>query len=126
MRAAAGARVSLHEGADGRWAVVCEEDAQLRAAPLHRFLRVHPVEDLTALESAVEPLARHLAGVAQAGFGNASTAAEKLFARLGASHICAPGRLQAPPLGWHRDGQPVLLPLARLDDRQTTRPRASS
>ena len=126
MRAAAGARVSLHEGADGRWAVVCEEDAQLRAAPLHRFLRVHPVEDLTALESAVEPLARHLAGVAQAGFGNASTAAEKLFARLGASHICAPGRLQAPPLGWHRDGQPVLLPLARLDDRQSTRPRAAS
>ncbi|MGE4652821.1 MAG: acyl-CoA reductase [Myxococcota bacterium] len=126
IRAAAGARVTLHEAADGRWAVVCEEDALLRAAPLHRFLRVHPVEDLPALESALEPLARQLAGVAQAGFGKAGRTAEKLFARLGASHVCAPGRLQAPPLGWHRDGQPVLLPLARGEGHLPAQPGAAS
>lgn len=125
MRAAAGSAVSLHEDAAGRWAVVGEGDAQLRSAPLHRFLRVQPVKDLAALESALQPLARHLAGVALAGFGPASAAAETLLAGLGASRICAPGRLQAPPLGWRRDRQPILLPLARVAEREPAEPRAA-
>jgi hypothetical protein len=54
--------------------------------------------------------------VALAGFGNATAALAAALASLGVSRICAPGRLQAPPLAWRHDGQPVLLPLARFTD----------
>ena len=114
IRTAAGQDVVVHGGA--RWAVVCEADAEPRPAPLHRFLRVHPVAGDAGLRAALRPLAPHLAGVAVAGFGSDTPAACAALAALGASRICAPGRLQAPPLGWHHDGRGVLLPLARFTD----------
>ncbi|RIL03509.1 MAG: hypothetical protein DCC71_14950, partial [Proteobacteria bacterium] len=54
------------------------------------------------------------AAVAVAGFGPATPALAGALANLGASRVCAPGALQAPPLDWPRDGRPVLLPLARF------------
>ena len=119
MRAASGSEVSLHLGSAQRWALVCENDARPRNAPLHRFLRVHPVEDLTALEDTLQPLAPHLAGVAMAGFGSASADTERRLRALGASHVCAPGQLQTPPLGWRRDGRPLLLTMARFEGSET-------
>ena len=114
MRAAAGQSVTVY--GDASWTVVAEADARLRPAPLHRFLHVHPVSGENGLLKALLPLAPHLAGVALAGFGNATAALAAALAGLGASRICAPGRLQAPPLAWRHDGQPVLLPLARFTD----------
>lgn len=102
-----------------RWAVIREADAELRPAPLHRFVRIHPVPDRAALERAVRPLSRHLAGVALAGFGDDHTDVAETLAALGASRICRPGLLQTPPLGWHHDNQPLLLPLARISDLET-------
>ena len=49
LRAAAGGRVRLLGGTAQRFAVVREADAALRPAPLHRFVRVHPVADVPAL-----------------------------------------------------------------------------
>jgi hypothetical protein len=83
---------------------------------LNRFLRVHPVEDPEALLAAVRPLAAHLAGVALAGFGAIQDAVARGLADLGASRLCRPGELQSPPLAWHHDGRPVLLPFARFTD----------
>jgi hypothetical protein len=95
------------------WTVVREADAAWRPAPLHRFLRVLPVRDGAAALEALRPAAAHLAAVALAGFGPASAELGAALARLGASLVCAPGTLQAPPLGWPRDGLGVLAPLAR-------------
>lgn len=114
FRAAAGRSVRLLAGA--RWTVVREEGLRQRPAPLHRFVRVHPCPDAAALLDALEPLGAQLAGVALAGFGSQEAAVAREIARRGASRICAPGRLQAPPLHWHLDGQGVLLPLARFSD----------
>jgi hypothetical protein len=114
MRAAAARDVTLY--GDTSWTVVREADARPRPAPLHRFLRVHPVSGESALLKALVPFGPHLAGVALAGFGSATVAVCAALAALGASRICAPGRLQAPPLAWRHDGQPVLLPLARFTD----------
>ena len=113
MRAAAGDRVDVFAAADAQWTVVREADAGLRAAPLHRFVRVHPNVDLDVALAAIGPHAMQLAGVALAGFGDASEKIAMELARIGASRVCAPGTLQSPPLGWPRDGRPVLLPLAR-------------
>jgi hypothetical protein len=99
-----GARISSASG----WTVVRETDSRWRPAPLHRFVRVHPVHDAGELLAALAPLAPHLAGVALAGFGGETRRLADALASLGASRICAPGRLQAPPLAWPRDGLGVL------------------
>lgn len=114
MRAAAGSRVSLHAGDDHT--VVREADARPRPMPLHRFVRVVPVAGAGDLPSALSPFGPHLAGVAAAGFGAAHGEISRLLVEAGASRVCAPGRLQQPPLAWHHDGQPPLLSLSRIGD----------
>jgi hypothetical protein len=114
VRAAAGRRVALHASASTAWTVVREDSAKLRPAPLHRFVRVHPVGDTAALLEALRPLGPHLAGVSMAGFGRSRPVVARALTDLGASYICPPGELQAPPLHWCRGGRGVLRPLARL------------
>jgi hypothetical protein len=119
LRAAAGGGVSIRASRDTAWTVIGEADATARALPLHRFLRVHPVSDEAALLAALAPFAAHLAAVAVEGFGARTPELARELARLGASRICRPGALQAPPLAWHHDGSGVLIPLARFADRET-------
>lgn len=114
LRKAAGLDVSSHAGATHT--VVREADSRPREAPLHRFVRVHPVRDEAALRDAIAPLGPHLAGVAVAGFGVLREAVAGIVLDAGASRVCAPGRLQAPPLAWHHDGRAPLLSLARVGD----------
>ena len=118
MREASGRDVRVHCGEGTSWTVVCEDEPGLRPAPLNRFLRVHPARDLGVLARALRPVARHLAGVALAGFaaGEARDVVARSLAGLGASRVCVPGSLQTPPLGWHHDGRGLLAPLARFCD----------
>jgi hypothetical protein len=118
LRAAARSGVRLLGGPAQCYAVVREVDAAPRPAPLHRFLRVHPVADPEAMLAALRPLAAHLAGVALAGFGASRDRVARGLADLGASRLCRPGELQSPPLAWHHEGRPVLLPFARFTDRE--------
>ena len=109
-----GARVWAN--AAGRFTVVCESDTRWRMTPLHRFVRVHPVPDTASLVDALRPLGPFLAGAALEGFGPATRELALACAELGASRICAPGRMQEPPLSWCRGNRGVLIPLARLAD----------
>jgi hypothetical protein len=102
------------------WTVVREADAAPRPAPLHRFVRVVPVSGAEELVDALRPLGPHLAAVALGGFGAGEPELARRLAELGASRLCAPGRMQCPPLGWHQDGQGVLLPFARFTDLEPT------
>ena len=116
LRAAAGTPVRLLSGRDGAWAVVREADAEHRTAPGHRFVRVHPARDAAACAAALRPHRRQLAALAAAGFGAETSRVARLLAGVGASRICAPGQLQAPPLAWPRDNRSVLHPLLRWCD----------
>lgn len=116
LRAAAGRRVALHASRGTQWTVVREDAPALRPGPLHRFVRVHPAETPEAFLTALAPLGRHLAAVAVAGFGAQADALARALAAAGASRVCAPGTLQAPPLAWHHDGEGVLTPHARFTD----------
>ena len=118
LRSAAGRPVRVLASDGTRWTVVLEDDATWRPAPLHRFLRVHPVSGRSALIAALSPVARHLSAAAITGFGDSSAEVTRELGRLGASRVCAPGAMQSPPIGWHRDGQPLLLPLARISDNE--------
>jgi hypothetical protein len=114
LRRAAHQRVTLHASENTAWTVVREIDREPRPAPLHRFVRVHPVAGAAELLAAVAPYGRHLAAVAIEGFGADTGDLVRGLLGLGASRVCRVGRLQAPPLTWPQDGQGVLLPLARL------------
>ncbi|HME70867.1 MAG TPA: acyl-CoA reductase [Myxococcota bacterium] len=116
VRVAAGRGVGVYGSPRDRWCVVREDTEELREAPLYRFVRIHPLADLAGLSAALGALAPHLAAVAIDGFGADSRSAAQRVAGLGASRVCAPGRMQAPPLGWHHDGQGILTPLCRFSD----------
>ncbi len=122
MRRAAGnggEGIELHASADTRWSVILEPESRWRPTPLQRFLRVYAVTGtpvVDALETALRPIASHLAAVALEGFADETPVISQMLAGLGASRVCRLGALQAPPLGWHHDGQPLLLPLARITD----------
>ncbi|HEY5656354.1 MAG TPA: acyl-CoA reductase, partial [Myxococcota bacterium] len=114
LRQAAGQGVGVYAGEAGEWTVVREVDAELRPAPLHRFVRVHPLADVRALIAALAPYGAHLAALAVDGFGRETAALGRALFELGASRLCPCGALQSPPLGWQRDGRGVLAPLARF------------
>jgi hypothetical protein len=116
MRAGGGGPVRLHRGAGSSWTVVAEADSRIRPAPLHRFVRVHPVAGVTGLVEALTPLTHHLASVGVGGFADRRSEIVATLNQLGVSRVCALGAMQAPPLSWCHDGRGVLLPLARLSD----------
>ena len=120
LRAASDGRMALHASEGTAWTVVCESDAELRPTPLHRFIRIHPLRtaDTTQLRTALGPLEPHLAAVALEGFGSRTATLSRELAAAGASRICRPGSLQAPPLAWHHEGRQVLTPLARFTDHE--------
>ncbi len=114
LRSASGEAVQIHAGAGTSWTVIAEADALARSCPLHRFIRVHPVPSADSLEPAVKPLIRSLSSIALAVEAGPGTDLKARVSRLGASRLCRPGRLQAPPIDWPHDGRPILAPLARI------------
>jgi hypothetical protein len=114
MRTALDGRTSVIASPGTEWTVVLEHDCELRSAPLHRFIRLAPLASRDMLPATLAGLTPHLAGVALAGF---ESDREEVIAQLfeaGASRIAAPGQLQAPPIDWPRDNQPLLLGMALL------------
>jgi hypothetical protein len=116
MRAGVSGGPKLRHSEASDWTVIAEADSEWRPTPLHRFIRLYPARDATALSSTLQPLSPHLSSVAMAGFEPGSDYEERLIARfrqLGFSRVCGPGRLQAPPLAWRHDGRALLTPLTR-------------
>jgi hypothetical protein len=113
MRAASDPAVEVIEGREA--ILVLEADARPRPAPLHRFLRLHPVDDAAGLARALEAFRGQLSNVALAGFpDDARRSLEDALAPLGVSRFTAFGQLQTPPVDWPHDGLPLLLPMARF------------
>ncbi len=123
LRAASDPRVRVLAGED--WTVVLEGDTRPRVAPLHRFLRVHPVRDAAELAKALRPLAPWLAAVGVAGAVEAGSPWLAGLVELAPGRICGQGRMQAPPLGWAHEGMDALAPFVRLTDLELYSPRGS-
>jgi hypothetical protein len=119
MRQASGRPVLVIEGKDS--SVLLEDDARPRPAPLGRFVRLLPVDSEADLSRALEPFRGHLSNVALAGLASGeSSALEAAMAALGVSRFTSPGRLQTPPIDWPHDGMPLLLPMARFVQSDTS------
>ena len=119
LRSAAGQEVQVYASDDTSWTVISEADSQWRATPLHRFVRVYPIASIEALSGALSPLSAYLSSVALTGFGAQDDMVAQKIIELGASRVCTLGALQTPPLGWHHDGRPLLLPLACLHNDES-------
>jgi hypothetical protein len=105
FRASIGQQVRLWESADA-WAVIYDSDPTFSASVLNRviFVRPLPTDPTTAL-AAARPFLSTI-GI----WPNTPTNAARAAA-LGASRICALGRMQDPAWTWRQDGGQTLAPL---------------
>ena len=76
-----------------------------------RHLPVVPVKGTEGLLEACGALAPHLSSLGVIGFGKASDVLEDAVRAGGGSRVCALGRMQLPPIGWHHDGVGAIEPL---------------
>jgi acetylornithine/N-succinyldiaminopimelate aminotransferase len=93
--------IELLGGTAQRWAVAVESETSLRPGALDRFIRLHPFDDLAALERALAPLRGRLECVGLATGELDPTPYHDLLRRVGTSRICAIGEMQDPPARWH-------------------------
>jgi hypothetical protein len=107
-----GNQPALWESPDSTaWTVLYDPEPQFMASCLNRVVYVKPLpEDLPL---AVRRVYKHLSTV---GIFPATPANAQRVLLTGASRICPIGEMQFPPLTWHHDAQPVLLPLVNWVD----------
>ncbi len=92
------------------WTVIYEEDPWFATSPLNRVVFVKP---LPADFSGLEPVRPWLGAI---GIWPATVENAARVSGLGASRICALGRMQYPPVTWHAEGIPNLGSLVRWVD----------
>lgn len=116
-----GRDVELREDSNFQWTVIFDNAASFTSSPSFRTVYVSPFSDPSDLERRLEPVHGRLEGFAIAG--RKSTSATRRTSRInrsaatpglqavtnvvehcGATHICAPGEIQSPPLDWPHGG----------------------
>jgi Acyl-CoA reductase (LuxC) len=105
--------VQVWSGTD--WTVIYEKDGRFVVSPLNRVVLVKPLpldlyDHLTSVRD-------HLSAI---GIWPLLHAHAEEVATLGASRICAIGRMQAPPMTWHQDAMQTLANLVRWVDFEGT------
>ncbi|CAN5430124.1 hypothetical protein BH09VER1_BH09VER1_30510 [soil metagenome] len=112
FRSASDMRVQLWESEGSTaWTVIYEDDPWFAGSCLNRVVYVKPLPlDLA------ESLGPAKAWLAATGIWPAEPRYAERAAELGPSRICALGRMQLPPVGWHQEGKQILAGLARWVD----------
>ncbi len=97
------------------WTILSSEDPAIRAESLPRVVWVHRVQDLKALEDALQPLEGHIQTLGYSGAEELQNLAA-LAARLSVSRIAPFGSMAWPPADWRHEGKHQLLPLINWTD----------
>ncbi len=109
---AAGTGVRVWQGeTGGGWTVVFDPDPAFRGSPLHRFVWVKPLS--ADLGASLGPVRSWLGAV---GIHPATPENARQLVGLGASRLCAVGRMQEPSFTWHAEGRPNLADLVQWVD----------
>jgi len=101
------------------WTVLYDPDPAFSPSPLSRTVWIKAVDDLSEVASLLLPLRRSLQSIGLACPERRQSALVSALARAGGCRICPIGKMQLPPLLWHHDGQPRLLPLLRFVDLES-------
>lgn len=99
-----------HSGNSTDWTVIYEDDPWFATSPLNRVVFVKP---LPADFAGLEPVRPWLGAI---GIWPATIENADLVSSLGASRICALGKMQFPSATWHAEGIPNLASLVRWID----------
>ncbi|MBV8770977.1 MAG: hypothetical protein JO166_01430 [Deltaproteobacteria bacterium] len=118
-----GQDVEVWEDPNFAWTVVLDSAASFESSPGFRTVFVSPFGDPSDLERRLEPVHGRIEGFAIAGSESSSKPATAesrpnelapthdegpIYAvarRCGATHVCAPGEIQSPPLEWPHGGR---------------------
>ena len=103
-RALGGDPVELWEGPIPGWTVVYDRDASFTVSPGFRTVYVSPFPDAADLKRRLATVSGRLEtmglALTNALEGAKGSAIREVIERSGASWICEPGRMQAPPVDW--------------------------
>jgi len=92
--------------------VIASPEKEITGTPLNRCVMIKPLPTtLNTLALGAEQ--SYLSSIGVYPFNKTTTAS---VAALGASRICALGKLQEPNLCWHHDGYPTLVSLIKWQD----------
>jgi hypothetical protein len=90
------------------WVQICEDEFRGERVSAHT-LTLHPLESLERLDEVLAVAPQHIQGVALQAPDDEYERWAQALSKAGATRICAPGKLQAPPAGWPHDGRPNTL-----------------
>lgn len=116
-RAIGGRDVALWEGPLPGWTVVYDRDASFTTSPGFRTIVVSPYADPADLARRLEPVAGRVEAFAfkcEPAIDTPDDVARirAVLERAGATYLCAPGRMQSPPIDWPHGGGAFLRALA--------------
>ncbi len=107
-RAIGGASVALIEGGgwgdSPRWSVIYDDRADFTSSPGYRTVTVARCAGDDDLSRRLAPFAGRFEAFALAAPEARAYGIRRMLAQLGASHLCAPGAMQSPPLEWPHGG----------------------
>lgn len=109
-----GAAFSSQEGVG--WTVLYDPDPDFSLSPLSRTIWVKPVDDLSEIPSRIQPIRQSLQAIGIAFPEERQATLVSAISQVGGCRLCPIGQMQRPPITWHHDGQPRLLPLLRFVD----------
>lgn len=113
LREAAGRGNRVLGGPSEGWMVLFEPEPRLELSCLGRTVRVHPVEDASAVPALLRPVRGLLQSCAVAGEEPDRRRVAAGLAEAGVTRITTFRRLAWPPAWWHHDGEGPLRALVR-------------
>ncbi len=106
-RSLADKAVKLWEGPLPGWTVIYDRDASFQESPGYRTVFVSSFSDIIDLQRRFAPMKGRLEACAHFVDNSALQWADELrhvIEAAGASYVCAPGRMQSPPIDWPHGG----------------------
>ncbi len=106
-RSVAGKIVELWEGPLSGWTVIYDRDASFQESPGYRTVFISPFANVIDLQGRFAPVKGRLEACAFCTDNPASQWADglrRVIEAAGASYVCAPGRMQSPPIDWPHGG----------------------
>ncbi|MGH3620348.1 MAG: acyl-CoA reductase [Sciscionella sp.] len=98
------------------WTVVLDDALDGHTGSGNRMLRIVAVPSIDRAVELLRPFGGRLQNVGVGGLDGEMPALATALARLGATRLCAPGRMPDPSLTWRHDGRTCVADLVRWCD----------
>lgn len=116
LRELAGEEICLRTGANLSWTVVCEPLKEFVSSPLHRFIRIVPLQNAKDIVNFLAPIKGYLQNASLEIAEERKQEILGILASLGVARIAPPGKMATPSMMWHHDGLPCLGAMVRWTD----------